>query len=357
MTEIYEYIAQSLIFFPGWAAFILKKYGSSSLLKTSLCFGILFSFSLAFAQLSYKGEFEFSSSVSATQAKQLDSSQFSLALRAHLEADYDVSPLSFRLVLEPGVNLNGPLIDNVVFEPGLTEAYALYRLDTLDFSAGLERLPLEYARLSAPFSIEPIGKTGLKQGLWGARATLYLNDWRVRPALVYRSQDEQAGAVISVKKNFSDFELEAHTLYLDQRFALGLGGSGLLGDLIIYGETWLLSNDFEGRAALGLSGFWDDKLWMLEAAYAPNPLVPKVDAVAQILGQISIPQGENGSVEFGTALAYLDQPPLIPQTLYALINASYQISEQDYTLSTGITALISEQSQSYNLNFSLTGFF
>lgn len=237
-----------------------------------------------------------------------------LTLRGHLEADYSVKPLDFRLVLDPTLRLTSAGPGSALVESGLTEAFTLYRLDNIDLSAGLERLPLQTARLSIPFRLEPVNGVRQPLGLLGARANIYLTDWRVRPGLVYRYQDDQFGGVLSVRREFGNFDLEAHVLYLDG-FTVGLGGSGLIGDIVVYGEGWLLTNPWDGRGALGLSGFAGDLLWTAEAAYAadplettsldpdPNPNEPThlnvANAYPQLLGQFSLPVGDAGSLEAG----------------------------------------------------------
>ena len=154
-------------------------------MKPLLFFWVL-STSLAFAQLSYRGEVEVATDLFFASVNQTLTDTVGLSLRGHLEADYTLEPLDFRLVLATHcccLTSAGP--DSARLEPGLTEAFALYRLDNVDLSAGLERLPLETARLSVPFRVEPVGKLGQPLGVLGARATVYLTDWRVRPALVY----------------------------------------------------------------------------------------------------------------------------------------------------------------------------
>ena len=293
---------------------------------------------MVLAQLSYKAEFE-------------------LRPAGHLELTYAAYPLDFRLILDPGIQLNGPDLENAYFEPGLTEAYFIYQLERADISLGLERLALEYARLSLPFSLEPLAKTGQKQGVWGARASIYLDDWRFRPVLFYRSEDAQTGAAISLRKAFGDFELEAQSVYLNQQFSLGLGGSGLLGEIIVYGEGWLLSTQAEGRGALGLSGFWDDRLWTLELAYAPTLFTVSQETLAQLLGQISLPLEQNSSATISTAVSLAAPAPGLDPVLYGLFNAAYEISELDYSLSAAWGTVASSSSQAYTFSLSIKSFF
>lgn len=221
----------------------------------------------SFAQVGVRGEFGVVTDYSLVSVGRTPEGTFGLTLQGRLEADYDLEPVMFRFVLEPSVRLAGDGVEGTFTQPGLTEAFARYRLDDLDLSAGVERLPLETARLSVPFRLETVGKTGQPSGLLGARATFFAGDLRVRPALVYRQGDDRLGGVMSVRQTIRRFEGEAHAPYLDG-FVAGLGGSGLVGDTVLYGEAWLLARPWDGRGALGASGFWGELLWTVEAAYA-----------------------------------------------------------------------------------------
>lgn len=209
----------------------------------------------------------------------------SWGLGVHLEARYDLPPLRFQLVLDPGMNFSRA----VTAEAGLTELYALYREGELDLSAGLERLPLEVARLSLPFSLEPLSPLGNRQGRWGARVSWNPEASRLRLAVL-----EEAGRwlpVLSLRREFGHFELEAHALY-PARWALGLGGSGTVAGLVIYGEGWLLLEPLEARYALGLSSRLGQGVWTLEGGYAGLP--PLQPAGFFLAGQWLLPQEEAG---------------------------------------------------------------
>ena len=124
---------------------------------------------------------------------------------------------------------------------------------------------------------------------------------------------------MSVRREFDSFDLEAHLLYLNG-FAAGLGGSGLVGDIVVYGEAWLLANPWDGRGALGASGFWGDLLWTLEAAYAADPLDTATETeldfeetllnlanpYPQLLGQLSLPVGDAGNLDLNVSLGLVD---------------------------------------------------
>ena len=310
---------------------------------------------LAGAQLSYRGEVELASDITLTSSGDVLSPTFGLNLRTHLELDYSLAPLDFRVVLDPTLRIAGTSTDTSFIEPGLTEAYALYRLEAIDISAGLERLPLEKSRLSVPYRLEPLGKTGQPLGLLGVRASIFLDSWRIRPAFIYRSQDEQLGGVLSVRRDFRNFDLEGQLVYLNS-LAAGLGGSGLLGEVIIYGEAWLLTDPLNIRTALGLSGFWGDLLWTLEAAYAPNPLGGK-DAYPQLLFQGSLPQGESGSWELSGGVGLVDSVFVDSSTFLANASLSYTFSETDYSLRVGPSFSYTELATLYGFRLSITSYF
>jgi len=227
-------------------------------------------------------------------------------LFAHLEADYVLGPVTLNLVLDPSLRLSEGASENVTekinVEPGLTEAYARFTEGAFDVSAGLERLPLEYARLSLPFSVERTLRRGVRQGVPGARVLWYPGDYRVRAALLYR---DALISLVSVKRAFGDFELEGFALYRE-RAVFGAGGSGLVGDLVVYGEGWLLTAPVEARGALGVTGYLGDSLWTLEGSYAlpdgelsltPDDLPALLSSYPQLLGQLSLPQGEGAGLE------------------------------------------------------------
>lgn len=309
--------------------------------------------SLSLAQLSTSGEITLGVSPGVISAQATPQSTFAVTMSASFQARYTLSPVTFELVLDPQLSLSD---GDARFEPGVTEAFARYRAGAVDLTAGLERLPLEYARLSRPYSLEPIRASGQLQGLLGARAAFFTGDWRVRPALFYRLTDNQLGGALSVRRSFSQLELEAHLTYLE-RPGIGLGGSGLLGDTVLYGDLWLLFTPTEFRGALGASGFWGDALWTLEAAYAPNPLVQSETPFPQLLGQISIPQGMSGSWE-GTAGAGLVNSLLTGDSQLALLaTAGYSHSADDYLLFTGGTFIHTEFATVYALQLRLTGYF
>ncbi len=261
-------------------------------------------------------------------------------LGAHLEARYDLNPLRFQLVLDPGVNFSR----SVTTDAGLTELYALYREGQLDVSAGLERLPLEVARLSLPYSLEPVSPLGNRQGRWGARISWNPEETRVRLAIL-----EDAGRLIpilSLRREFSDFELEAHALYL-ARWVVGLGGSGTVAGLVVYGESWLFLHPLEARYTLGLSGSLADSLWTLEGGYATTlPILPANHFLA---GQWIIPQGEEARWNLGTYLL-LDNP------LRVQLSTSYIYAFSNYELNSTLAAQFGPQPWALVFRLTIRGF-
>jgi hypothetical protein len=209
-------------------------------------------------------------------------------LGAHLEARYGLEPsFTLNLVLDPGVSF----ARQVTTDLGLTELYGLYRQGEFDMSVGLERLPLETARLSLPLSLEPLSSFGNRQGRWGVRASWNPEGARVRLALL-----EDSGMVLpvlSLRREFGGFELEAHTLYRGEKVFVGLGGSGTLAELVFYGEVWGLGYPVDWRYAFGVSGAIGEGVWTLEGGRtAPSALEPVRPLLA---GQLTLPQGEEGS--------------------------------------------------------------
>jgi hypothetical protein len=241
----------------------------------------------------------------------------SWGLGALLEARYDLGPLRLQLVLDPGVSFSR----SVTTDAGLTELYALYREGELDFSAGLERLPLEVARLTLPYSLEPVGPLGHRRGRWGLRLSWNPEATRLRLAVL-----EEAGQlvpVLSLRREFGGFELEAHALYR-AKAVLGLGGSGTVAGVVVYGEGWLLFNPSEARYALGLSGSLGEGVWTLEGGYASLPLLLPLGPF--LAGQWAVPLGEE-------ALWNLSAYLLLDGPVRPALSARYTQSRPDAELS------------------------
>ncbi len=198
------------------------------------------------AQLEARGSLELG--LDTTLSPALPVPQAGWTLSGNVTAEYDPepalsTPVLLTAVLDPSVRAD---LRGLTFEPGLTEAYALSAQPDYDLSAGVERLPLETARLSIPFGVERTGARGVRQGVPGARASYYLGDWRLRGAVFYQDALDAVTPLVSARRSFGDFELEAHALY-PREVVLGLGGSGLVADLVLYGEAWLLTDPLDGR--------------------------------------------------------------------------------------------------------------
>lgn len=264
------------------------------------------------------------------------------SLGAHLEARYTLEPFRLNLVLDPGVNF----ARGVTTDAGLTEAYGLYRQGELDLSLGLERLPLETARLSLPYSLEPLSPLGNRQGRFGARVSWNPEAARVRLALLEDSG--QLVPVLSLRREFGDFELEAHTLYRSDRVLVGLGGSGTLDELVLYGELWALGYPTDWRYVVGLSGALGEGLWTLEAGRAaPSGLEPVRPLLA---GQLSLPQGEDASWNV-LAKLLLDSDALRVQA-----GLGYTLSLNDLQLESALTAQIGPEPFSLRLVLNFRAF-
>ena len=314
------------------------------------------------AQFGLSGEVGVGSGIDATLAADTLTSTVPLRLFAHLEAELDLSPVTLHLVLDPSVALPGPAPTEPTADPGLSEAYALYRSGNLDLSLGLERLPLTGARLSEPLSLEPRGKGGLAQGVLGARASLFLDGVRIRPAFLF--QDDHLGGVLSVRFDLSGAEFEAHALYLDGA-ALGLSGSGLVGDLVLYGEGWLLADadlgDLRGRGALGLSGFWGDALWTVEGTLAPVPVGASglaAPAFPQVGARIGLPVGDLGVLDATVGVGFPGSLLNPGETAIAVTGAlSYSVNDFDHRFSVGPSVAFTEQGSNLGMSVTVVGFF
>ncbi len=332
--------------------------------------------SSTFAQPYYRGEVEFALDSSLSTAFP---AQNGLTLAGHLEAGYDLdlddlglsdaSPVAFNLVLDPSIHVS----QLVTTEPGLTELYAATTYGDVDLSLGVERLPLETARLSVPYSVETVGVRGVRHGVAGVRGVFYSGDWRVRGAVFYRDTErdflENVTPLVSVSRTFNSFDLEAHALYQNGLVA-GLSSSGLVSDVVVYGEAWLLVdagfNDVSGRGALGLNGNLATGTWTLEAAYlapgltslkddddfSPSQLSSTADPRPAVLGQVTLPLGDEGDMSLSlTGNAFFD-----PDALRSGVGAGYTLFG-DSELTLGAAARFGPEPVVATLSLSLKAFF
>ncbi|MDR7505948.1 MAG: hypothetical protein QN149_13570 [Armatimonadota bacterium] len=251
----------------------------------------------------------------------------------HMERQVALGSASLHLTLDPGVVLDLTGAGATQWSSGVTEAYIQRPVGPVDLRVGVERLPLETARLMVPFSVEPGDALGTRLGRAGVRAA-----WtpdaatRVRAALL-----EHSGAVLpalSLRRQFSSWELEAHALLLPgDRTAVGAGGSGLLGSLVLYGEAWALTAPADTRYAVGISGSIRNGLWTLEtgraAATVPGDVVLDDSIRRQAVGQIVYRLSEELTVT-GTVRAFLDDGPERGQ---AIVQVSQAIGDTQYAIS------------------------
>ncbi len=244
------------------------------------------------------GEFSYATRVVLTEGA--PAGAFS-ALTARLEATHAIAPFEVRLVAEPSLRIAA----DARFEAGVTDAFVRYRHDDLVVSVGLERLPLETARSSTPFAVGPVSPGGVRQGVPGLRVSWFGSGNRVRLA-VFHDGGGLAGA-ISARHEFGFAEVEGHAVAGTEGFALGLGGSGLVGALVVYGEAWLLTDPIAARGALGVSGFVDEALWTAEVAYLPR--APGLGPRPALLGAVDL-QGAGQDDLRLAAVACLDADAL-----------------------------------------------
>ena len=301
--------------------------------------------SLSFAQFGYRGELILGADTTVIPGV---TESVGWTLAAHLEADYELEPLTFNLQLDPSLRVSDP----VTAEPDLTEAYVVTPLDSFELSAGVERLPLEYARLTLPFNVERVNRRGVRLGVPGVRAVLYADPYRVRGAVFY---EDVLTPLVSVRRSFRAFELEVTALYRDG-FVAGLGGSGAVGDLVVYGEGWFLMNSANVRGALGVTGFLGSRLWTVEAAYAPliteafergEDLLP---AAPRLAGQIALLQGEDSSLE-------LDARVGLPGTGFDITPTLSYTALGDQELTAVLGARFGETPTAVSLSVSVRSFF
>ncbi len=236
---------------------------------------------LALTQLSVPTDLEFTTISTLTPGAP---SSAIWAARAHVDGNHVAGPVSLHLVLDPAVWSDG---SSLRFIAGLTEAYLRTTSGRLEVSAGVERLPLEVGRLTLPFTVEPVDALGERSGVLGLRATWYPND-ATRLRLAAFEYNGGVAPLLSARRQFGGYELEGHALAWGDRSALGLGGSGLLGNLVVYGELWAFTTPAEWRYAAGVSGSIKNGIWTVEGAYAA-PLPggpPRHQVAAQVSRQL-----------------------------------------------------------------------
>jgi hypothetical protein len=330
---------------------------------------VLFFVSFSLAQVSYRGDMTLAGATTYVNAEvplpngettRISQAGFQVSLKSHLEADVRFDDAGLFLVLDPSVSVDD--VSELDGDIGLTELYAQYEIADFNISAGLERLPLETARLSVPFSLSEVSgeevsadaPKGSLAGLWGARVLWYPGDYRFRLASFYNSDDEQFGVALSAKRFFGEFELEATAVY-DDNFTVGLNGSGLLGDIVVYGETWLLlaepvadGNETSVRALLGATGYLWDGAWTLEAGYFPG--AGSADSYPQLLAQWQLSE-ENTTWSLGGGAA------LQNEQVVGLLSAATNVIEGDVSTTFSLTSQVSADVVSIGTGFEIKGAF
>jgi hypothetical protein len=331
-------------------------------------FSIMIVCSLSWAQFDYRGDVSLGGTTTYANAEidlpngqttRVNNAGFQVALKAHLEGDLTFDDLGFYLVLDPSTTVDDK--SKVEGKIGLTEVYGRYQVGDFDISAGFERLPLETARLSVPFSLSEVSgdvsadsPKGSLAGLWGARVLWYPDDYRFRLASFYRTDDEQFSVALSAKRFFGDFELEATAIY-DTHFTFGLNGSGLIGDVVVYGETWLLLNtpvtngtETTFRGLLGATGYLGDSLWTLEAGYFPS--FGATSSYPQLLAQWQLPK-DNTTWSLGGGAG------LQNEKVVGLVAASIGVSEDNITTTFNLNSQLSADVILISTGFELKGAF
>lgn len=280
----------------------------------------------------------------------------------NLEFAYELNDLTLKLIMEPSAFLNNTGTGEV--NTGLREAYASYRFDDVDISLGLERLPLETARLSVPFSItnaldivNPNELKGFFDGIWSARSTWYLEDNQFRLAAFYREQQERVGGVISFKRFFENFDAQTIIVY-DDYFALGLNGSTLVEDIVLYGESWFLldapisnsinttNRETNFRVLLGATGYLDDGLWTIETGYMPSQFSPS--SIPQLLAQYQLPQDAT-TWTVNTGIGYVETNGT--SSIAGLISLNSNFIENDSSAGATISTVFTDSRFAISIGF------
>lgn len=315
----------------------------------------------ALAQVSVRVEIPYGASVGLASSGGVTAGEASLRTGLHVDAEAAFDPVHLTVRLDPSMTAldgapvapGGPgAFASPTWEPGLTEAYALVRQGRLDASAGIERLPLETARLTVPYQVDRTAADGRRRGLPGARASLYLDPLRLRGAVFERGGS--LGGALSVRADLTSAQLEAHAVILEG-LAFGASASGTVADTVLYGEAWLLTEPWRARAAVGASGYLADALWTAEVAFAPPTGLPDAAAVPQLAGQLNIPWPAQGSVDIYAGAA-LTESILAPgeRRLAGRASVTWVTGNPDVQLELGPAARFDELGAHYALTLRLT---
>lgn len=341
----------------------MSAAGSNVLLRALLLTAVLAATAAATAQLRVRIEVPYGVAVGVASVAGATAPEATFATGLALDAELRLDEVTATLRMQPSLTaFDGTAAAQAAlagraspdWEPGLREAYLLVREGPVDLAAGFQRMPLETARLSVPYQVDRTLADGGRQGLLGARASVFVGPLRLRGALLERSGS--LGGAFSVRADLTSVQLEGHAVYLDG-MALGVGASGTVGATVLYGEAWLLSDPWRGRGALGASGYLGDALWTAEAAFAPPPGAQGAPAIPQVLGQVSLPVGDAGSLELVAGAALIDSL-LVPGTsrLAGLAALTWTTGDPDVRLELGPSLHTGELGTHYALTLRLTAF-
>ena len=150
---------------------------------------------------------------------------------------------------------------------GFTEGYIAYRTGAADLLAGRLLMPLETARLAAPYSLTPPDAAGRREGLFGARADVYVGSSRLQAGALQLG--DRWTAAVSLRRAFAGWEATGHLVAQEQGPVAGLGFSSLVGQVVAYGEVWSVPGETALRFGAGARGFLGALLWTAEIARAP----------------------------------------------------------------------------------------
>jgi hypothetical protein len=258
-------------------------------------------------QLGLRGEVGVDSGPVATWAGGTRDAHVPLTIRARLEAELPLTDaVRMEGVASPAIAV-GTDADDPRLVAGLQEARIVRRGTSVDLSAGLERWPLGELRLAPALRLDGALPTGEPRGLVGARATAYLHPWRLRVGVAAPTGDDlvpdRLGAAASLRLDVAQVTLEGHA-FRTARSGGGATASATVGDLVVYGEAWLLHGPWEARGGAGLTGYLGDLLWTAEAAWAPPDGGLEADArpALRVAGNRAI--GRSGSLDAGAGLAF-----------------------------------------------------
>jgi hypothetical protein len=257
--------------------------------------------------LRLRGEVGVDAGLAATWVAGVREVRVPLTVRARLEAELPLGgDLRLRGLASPAIAV-GTGGDDPQLVPGVQEALLAWRGRSLDLSAGLERWPLGELRLAPALRLDGRLPTGEPRGLLGARATVYRHPWRLRVGLAAPTGDDlvpdRVGAAASARLDVAQVTLEAHA-FRAARAGGGLTVSGTAGQLVAYGEAWLLAEPWTARGGAGLTGYLGDLLWTAEVAWAPPDGGLEGDArpALRLSGRGTV--GRDGGLEAGAGLAF-----------------------------------------------------